>query len=99
MGAFRFDGIGNPTADAIRAAEKVQAQLQPIAPGVEVRPVVVFVDPRAEVTAINSTVPVVYPVGKKSPLLKDLLRDVGKDSRMSLTPEQIEAFEAATLRR
>ena len=34
-----------------------------------------------------------------APLLKDLLRDTGKDSRMSLTPDQIQAFEEATLRR
>lgn len=99
LGLFRFDGMGNPTADALRAAEHVKALLEPIAPGVEVHPVIVFVDPKVEVNIISPTVPVVYPVGKKSPILKDLLRDVGKDSRNSLTPEQIQAFEAATLRR
>lgn len=99
MGIFRFDNIGNPTNDAVRAAAHVKALLQPIAPDVDVYPVVVFVDPKAEIVAVNSTVPVVYPLGKKSPVLKDLLRDAGKDKRMSLTPEQIEAFEAATLKR
>ncbi len=99
MGFFRFDNIGNPTADALRAAAHVQALLQPIAPDVEVHPVIVFVDPKAEVTINKPTVPVVYPVGKRSPLLKDVLREYGKDNRMSLTPEQIESFEAATLRR
>jgi hypothetical protein len=96
-GIFRFDGMGNPTADAQRAAAKVQAQLQSIAPGVEVHPLIVFVDPKADVTIKSSTVPVAYPLGKKPPILKDILRDVGKDSRMSLTPEQIRAFEEATL--
>ena len=39
QGIFRFDGMGNPTADAQRAAESVRAKLQPIAPNVEVHPV------------------------------------------------------------
>jgi hypothetical protein len=30
-------------------------------------------------------------------VLKDLLRDFGKENRMSLTPDQIQAFEQATL--
>ncbi|MEO8394853.1 MAG: nuclease-related domain-containing protein [Chloroflexota bacterium] len=96
-GIFRFDGMGNPTADAQKAAASVQAKLHSIAPNVEVRPLIVFVDPKADVTINDPTVPVVYPVGKKPPTLKDILRDVGKDSRMSLTPEQIQAFEEATL--
>ena len=99
LSIFRFDNIGDPTADARRAAAHVKALLQPIAPDVEVYPVVVFVDPKADVVAVKPSVPVVFPAGKRSPVLKDLLRDVGKDSRMSLTPEQIEAFEAATLKR
>ena len=96
-GIFRFDGMGNPTADAQRAAESVHAKLQALGINIDVRPLIVFVDPKADVTVTNPTVPVVYPLGKKSPFLKDILRDVGKDSRMSLTPEQIRAFEEATL--
>jgi hypothetical protein len=99
LSVLRADGIGDPTADAQRAAIHVKKLLEPIAPGVEVRPVVVFVDPKAEVTIVNPAVPVVYPVGKRSPILKDLLREAGKDSRMALTPEQIQAFEEATLHR
>lgn len=99
LGIFRFDSIGDPTADALRAAAHVQSILKPIAPEIEVHPVIVFVDPKTDIVALKPTVPVVYPTGKRSPVLKDLLRDVGKDSRMSLTPEQIEAFEAATIRR
>ncbi len=99
LGIFRFDNIGDPTGDAQRAAAHIQSILKPIAPEIEVHPLIVFVDPKAEVVALKPIVPVVYPSGKRSPVLKDLLRDVGKDSRMSLTPEQIEAFEAATIRR
>ncbi len=99
LSIFRFDNIGNPTADALKAAAHVKALLQPIAPEIEVRPVIVFTSPKADLTITNSTVPVVYAIGKKPPVLKDLLRDFGKDNRMSLTPEQIQAFEQATLPR
>lgn len=99
LSIFRFDNIGNPTADAVRAAEHVKSLLQPVAPNVEVRPVIIFTSPRADITIKNPTVPVVYAVGKKPPVLKDLLRDTGKGERMSLTPEQIQAFEQATLPR
>lgn len=94
---FRFDSVGNPSDDALRAAAHVQKLLQPIAPDIEVHPLVVFVDPRAEVVAIKPSVPVVFPSGKRAPLLKDVLKDYSKDKNMPLTPEQIEAFEAATL--
>jgi hypothetical protein len=97
LSIFRFDNIGNPTADALKAAEHVKTLLQPIAPNIEVRPLIIFVSPRAELTITNPTVPVVYAVGKKPPVLKDLLRDFGKENRMSLTPDQIQAFEQATL--
>ncbi len=99
LSIFRFDSIGNPNYDALRAAEHVKKLLEPIAPNVEVHPVIVFVDPKADVTMINPSIPVVYTTGKVSPTLKDLLRDSGvtKDSRNPLTPDQIEAFEAATL--
>lgn len=99
LSLFRFDGIGNPTADAQRAAAHVKKMIEPFAPDVEVYPVVVFVEPRAEITAINPTVPVVYPAGKRAPLLKDLLKDIGKGSVTTLTPEQIEAFDEVTLGR
>lgn len=97
LSIFRFDGIGNPTADALKAAEHVRKQLAPIAPGVEVKPLIIFTSPRAELTVINSTIPVVYPVGKKTLPVKEALRESSKDNRMPLTLEQIEAFEQATL--
>ncbi|MEP7292454.1 MAG: nuclease-related domain-containing protein [Chloroflexota bacterium] len=96
---FRFDSIGNPTADAQRAAAHVKKLLEPIASNVEVHPMIVFTSPRAEVTATSSTVPIVFPTGKKVLPIKDALREVAKDSRMPLTPEQIQAFEQATVRR
>lgn len=103
LSIFRFDNIGNPTNDALRAAAHVKTKLQPIAPDVEVIPVIVFTSPKAVVTMLNPTVPVILPTGKKvlslSQGFKDLLRAEAKsDTRpMALTPEQIEAFEQATL--
>jgi hypothetical protein len=92
---FRLDAIGNPTVDAINAAARVQKLIEPIAPGVTVQPLIIFVDPRAQVEMLNSTVPVLYPDRKREPNLSDYLRDIAREKRPTLTPAQIEAFEAA----
>lgn len=97
FGLLRFDGIRNPTADALLAAQHVQTLLKDIAPEVKVQPVVVFVDPRVRLTIIEPTIPVVHAQTRIQPCLKDFVKDVPKDQRVSLTPEQIAAFEAATL--
>jgi hypothetical protein len=96
---FRRDGIGNPTEDARQAAAHVQKLLAPIAPDVPVHPLVVFTDPRASVEIINPSVPVLFADARAEYSLKDFMRDVPKEQRRSLTPQQIEAFEAATLKR
>jgi hypothetical protein len=98
LGAFRFDNVGNPTVDALRAAAHVQKQIDAIAADVTVQPLIVFVDPRAEVEVIDPVVPVAFPdMSKKKPSIKDHLWSVGRGQFQTLTPEQIEAFEAATL--
>lgn len=94
---FRRDGIGNPTADAQRDADHLKNLLEPIAPDVEVKPIIVFTDPRARFTNAGASVPVLYAKDDLKPNLKDFLRDVPKDQRVSLTTAQIEAFEQATL--
>lgn len=94
--ALRFDNIGNPTEDALRHAEHVKKLLAPIAPDVPVQPLIVFTDPRAEIMITNPTVPVLRAQDKLSPSLKDYLRG-GSHHKMPLTPEQIQAFEQATL--
>ncbi len=94
---FRLDGIGNPSADAQMAAEHIQQFITPIAPDIRVQPLVVFYDPRVRLEVVNPTVPVVHVQTKLKPSLKDYLRDVPHNARVSLTPEQIAAFEAATL--
>jgi hypothetical protein len=97
LSLFRFDGVRNPSNDARLAAEHVQALLKDIAPDVPVQPVVVFVDPRARLTIIEPTVPVVHAQTRIQPCLKDLVKDTPKDRRISLTDQQIVAFESATL--
>lgn len=97
FGIFRMDGIRNPTADALAAAEAVQAMINPIAPNVKVTPVVVFTDPRVRLMIIEPTVMVVHAQNRLSPCLKDYIKDTPKDKRISLTPDQLTAFEAATL--
>lgn len=97
FGLMRFDGIRNPSTDALLAAQHVQNLLKNIAPEVKVQPVVVFTDPRVRLTIIEPGVPVVHAQTRIQPCLKDLVKDVPKDQRVSLTPEQIAAFEAATL--
>ncbi len=96
---FRFDSIGNPSEDARAAAAHVQALVNRVATGVIVQPLIVFVDPRAEVEMINPSVPVLYPDIKRTPNLKAYLRDVGKASQVSLSPQQIQEFEQQFLDR
>lgn len=102
---IRFDGIGNPTVDAKHAAEYIEKLLAPIAPDVEVYPVIVFTDTKADITIEDSDVPIVYADEKETPNLTDYLRSINQDkqnkknerARLPLTDEQIEAFEAKTI--
>lgn len=104
LSLFRFDRLGNPTANALAAAEKVKKVLGSIAPDVVVYPLILFVDPRAQVELENPTVPVVFGDPKSKESLKEYLKDKLAEGKkgsaqpsMPLTPEQIEAFEEATL--
>jgi hypothetical protein len=92
------DGIGNPGEDARQAAAHVKKLLAPIAPNVEVRPLVVFIDPRTSVEIINPTVPVLVADAKSEHSIKNLLRGMPQDQRQPLTPAQVQAFEDATLK-
>jgi hypothetical protein len=90
---LRFDSIRNPSVDARAAAAQVQALVDQVTTGVTVQPLVLFVDPRAQVNIINPSVPVLYPDLKREPNLKTYLRDAAKHPQRSLTTEQIQAFE------
>ena len=96
---FRFEDIGNPSEEAVKNAKHVETLLASIAPGVKVQPVVVFTDPRANITIENSTVPVLFGSEKREPNLTTFMREVRKtqSTAKTLTADQIKAFEAATL--
>jgi hypothetical protein len=98
LSILRFDGIGNPTRDAQKAAAHVQSLLAPIAPGVQVRPLIIFTDPRAQVDAEDTPVEVVFVSNKQAPSFRELLRTLQRSgvNAMPLTPDQIAAFEAAS---
>lgn len=100
---FRMDGIGNPNFDAELAADHIQDVIDEINPNVEVQPLIIFVDPRATLDLRDeNSVPVLYAMSKAgdkklSPNLKDYMKEVGKENRATLTPEEIEQFEELTI--
>lgn len=99
LSALRFDSVGEPNKEAKAAADHVKKLLQPIAGDVDVQPLIVFVDPKVEVEVGETSVPVVAADGtQKKGSIKDYLFELGRGKHKSLTPDQIEAFEAATVR-
>jgi hypothetical protein len=102
-----MDGVGDPIAEAQRAAQHLANVLKPIAGDVAVQPVIVFLDPRAEVEITAETpVPILYADDKREPNLTELLRDMNRTQKsgnqqrviLPLTDEQIEQFERATIK-
>jgi hypothetical protein len=96
---LRFDSIGEPTKEAQAAAAHVKKLLQPIAGDIDVQPLIVFIDPKVEVEVGETSVPIVAADGTQNKgSIKDYLYDLGRGKYRTLSPEQIEAFETATLR-
>ena len=98
MRTFRRDGIGNPTTDAVNAARHLQKLIDPIMPGVVVKPLIVFSDPRAQVTVEQTTIPVLSAEPKQASSLTAFMREVPKSDYITLSADQVEAFEAATIK-
>jgi hypothetical protein len=76
---FRLDGIGNPKSEADFARRYVRYLTEDWDNSLPITPVVVFLDPRAEVTIEEPTIPVVYADSKREPNLRDFLREQGND--------------------
>ncbi len=97
--SLRMDGIGDPTLDAGRQAQQVQKLIDKVAPGVPVKPLIVFINPAAQVQIDGSSVPVLFADAKREPNLTVYLRELnkqsgeGKKAAMPLTEAQIAAFE------
>ncbi len=103
---FRMDGIGDPTTEAKQAAQHIQEIMDEIGIEVEVEPLIIFVDPRTQLEVNNPSIPVVFAMdkatmGKKEitlkPNLKQYLKGINKKDYQTLTDEEIEQFENATI--
>jgi hypothetical protein len=111
LSLLRMDGIGQPHVDAERGITKVKALLADIAPDAPVDALVVFVSPKAQLEIEDPVLPVLYASDAK-PNLRDHLRELAtqdaipqntkgskqKATPMPLTAEQIQAFEAKTIK-
>jgi hypothetical protein len=108
---IRFDGIGKPFQEAEHARDRIQKTLSTIAPDVEVKSLIVFVDPSATLHIEDEIkdIPILFADTKIKPNLKDYMRTLKREmseanggsntSSMPLTDEQIEAFEQATIKK
>jgi hypothetical protein len=94
-GYMRQDLLGNPFNDALFEAQQMQKLIDKIAPdsGVEVQPLVVFISPRAEFEAEDPAIPVLYADSKKKPSLRNYLRDVKYENRVTLSEEHLDRID------
>lgn len=103
--ALRMDGVGNPASEARKAAEHVQKLLSDISPGIEVKPLVVFVSPKVELEITDPTLPILYADESKEPSLNEYMRKLNDEQRpdkqakvkLPLTDQELELFRSATL--
>jgi hypothetical protein len=87
--AFAQEGLGNPTSEALEGAGRLSSWIETDLPSVsvEVRPAVVFINPRAQLQVTDPTVPVMDAAS-----LKKWLRGAGKGA--NLKSEAYRALEA-----
>lgn len=100
--AFLFlkqEDIGQPFKDAARSAEALQALLDQKVPALEIKvqPVVVLINPKAELVVENPTYPVVFADSKKRPSLKSLIREDKRKDAPMVSEEDIEAIYEALI--
>jgi hypothetical protein len=76
-GYMRQDLIGNPYGEAAFHAQEVQKLVNKVSPdsGVEVQPLIVFINPKANFEAEDPLVPILYADSKKKPSLRAFLKD------------------------
>jgi hypothetical protein len=82
MHFFRRDDIGNPNAEALKAAAYVKSLLDKKTPGIDVQPLIIFVDPRANLEMINPTIPVLYANENQKPNLRDYMRELAQKQNL-----------------
>lgn len=95
MGYMRQDLIGNPFADAQFEAQQMQRLIDKIAPdsGVEVQPLIVFINPAATFEATDPLFPVLYADPKAKPSLRGWLRDQQPGERPTLSDEDLDEID------
>lgn len=86
---FSQEGLGNPSQEAQAAANKLTSWVHQKLPEVNVtaQPIVVFIDPRAQLQVNDPAVPVLDPKG-----MKKWLRGAGKGD--TIKPADLRALEA-----
>jgi hypothetical protein len=82
MKFFRRDDIGNPTTDANKAAAFVKSLLDKKSQGIEVQPLIIFVDPRASIEINNPTIPVLHANENMKPNLRDYMRELAQKQQI-----------------
>ncbi|GAB4322584.1 MAG: hypothetical protein Kow00117_11400 [Phototrophicales bacterium] len=97
---FRLDGIGNPFLEAEQAKKYLEYIIEDYDKTIPVQPLVVFVDSRAQLEIEDPIYPVLYADSKKTPSLKNYLKEFGENIEQlsgKNREEFLEEFEAATL--
>jgi hypothetical protein len=94
-GYMRQDLLGNPFQTALMDAQQMQKLVDKIAPDsdIEVQPLVVFISPKGEFTAEDPLYPVLYADSKRKPSLRNYLRDVRSENRLTLNDEQLDKID------
>ena len=78
--ALRLDGIGDPNREAEIAKQYVRHIVEDWDDELPIQPIIVFIDPKADVTIEDPVVPVVYADSKKSPSLKEYVKSFGEEA-------------------
>jgi hypothetical protein len=94
-GFMRQDLIGNPFAEAQFQAQQMQKLVDKVAPdrGIEVQPLVVFINPAGSFEAEEPAFPVLYADSKKEPSLRGYLRRQKDADRETLTLDDIDRID------
>ncbi len=97
MGYMRQDLIGDPFREAQYEAQQVQRMVNKLEPdaGIEVQPLVVFINPKASFEAEDPIMPVLYADPKKKPSLRQYLKEQKGTDRKTLSLEAMDRIDEA----
>lgn len=95
MGYLRQDLIGNPFSDAAYHAQQVQRIVDKVAPGqgIEVQPLIVLINPAANIEIEDPLFPVLYSDSKKKPSLRGYLKDQSYAKRATLSEQHLDRID------